>query len=256
MLVLLPPSETKREGGDPERRLSLPDLLFPDLLGARIEVIEAAKAVSSDPDVARSALGLGPRSVSERLRNLDLDGAPALPAIERYSGVLYDGLASDVVRPADSAWLRNHVVIHSAMFGPVRATDPIPAYRLSHDSRLPAFRLKDHWRRAAGGRLGEHAQQFDVVLDLRSGGYRELAPLPDATVLDIVSDTGGRRRALNHWNKHANGVLVSIMMREQPSPRSAAEFVAWCSDHGILVERDGGRWQLVAESLQDAVGSH
>jgi len=49
MLFLLPPSETKRPGGEPDSRLALASLRFPALTGARRTVLDA---------VAELALGV------------------------------------------------------------------------------------------------------------------------------------------------------------------------------------------------------
>ncbi|PZE80866.1 YaaA family protein [Curtobacterium sp. MCBD17_032] len=248
MTVLLPPSETKREGGDPERTLDLGVLSFPELATERAAVITAARSVSSDESSARTALKLGPKSVSERLRNLVLDVSPTLPAIDRYTGVLYDPLASLAADQSTRRWWEQHVVVQSAMFGPIGAGDPVPAYRLSHDSRLPGLRLASLWPGVASGALAERGE--GLVLDLRSEGYRALGPVAGAVPLRVVSVGGdGRRKALNHWNKTAKGRLVSLLGRSGASVSSMPDLVAWARDNGVLVERVDDGWDLVAESL-------
>ncbi|MDM7890378.1 peroxide stress protein YaaA [Curtobacterium sp. RHCKG28] len=249
MTVLLPPSETKREGGDPTRTLDLGALSFPELADERAAVITAARSVSSEESTARTALKLGPRSIAERFRNLALDGAPTLPAIERYTGVLYDPLEAASADQATTRWWADHVVVQSAMFGPVGAGDRIPAYRLSHDSRLGALRLAKHWPDAAARALATRSS--GLVLDLRSEGYRALGPVSDAVVLRVVSiGAGGRRTALNHWNKTAKGRLVSLLGRSAPDVADMDDLVAWAEEHGVAVERTADGWDLVAESLE------
>ncbi|MFZ7088597.1 YaaA family protein [Curtobacterium sp. RRHDQ10] len=249
LTVLLPPSETKREGGDEDRPFDLGALAFPELTGERVAAIAAARSVSSDEATARRALKLGPRSVGERFRNLVLEGAPSLPAVERYTGVLYDPLGAAGADPATTAWWADHVVVQSAMFGPVAAGDRLPAYRLSHDSRLGALRLATLWpaavtpvleRRTAGG----------LVLDLRSEGYRALGPLDAAVPLRVVSEgTDGRRRALNHWNKTAKGRLVRLLGTARPEVDRMTAFRDWARSVGVVVDEVDGVWELVAESL-------
>jgi uncharacterized protein len=213
-------------------------------------VITAARSVSSDEDTARRALKLGPKSVAERLRNLAIDGAPTLPAIERYTGVLYDPLGAQEADAATRAWWDEHVVVQSAMFGPVRAGDPLPAYRLSHDSRLPGVRLASVWPVVSAPVL---SGLDGLVLDLRSEGYRALGPVDGAVALRVVSvDGSGRRRALNHWNKTAKGRLVAAMGRAGVRASSMEELAAWAAGSGIVLDRVDGAWELVAESLEPA----
>ncbi|WP_326998617.1 YaaA family protein [Curtobacterium sp. MR_MD2014] len=251
LTVLLPPSETKREGGDTARTLDLGALSFPELADERAAVITAARSVSSEESTARTALKLGPKSVAERLRNLELDTAPTLPAVERYTGVLYDPLDATGADDATRRWWTDHVLVQSAMFGPIGAGDHIPAYRLSHDSRLGALRLAKHWPGPSSDVLG--ARTGGLVLDLRSEGYRSLGPLDDAVVLRVVSvDGGGRRRALNHWNKTAKGRLTALLARTGADVGDPASLLRWAGEHGVVVERTDDGWDLVAESLEPA----
>jgi cytoplasmic iron level regulating protein YaaA (DUF328/UPF0246 family) len=215
-------------------------------------VITAARSVSSEESSARTALKLGPKSIAERLRNLVLETSPTMPAIERYTGVLYDPLDAGEADAATRAWWDRHVVVQSAMFGPVGAGDPIPAYRLSHDSRLPGLRLASHWPAPAAAALATRSP--GLVLDLRSEGYRALGPVPDAVTLRVVSVAGdGRRKALNHWNKTAKGRLVSLLGRTGPAVSTVTELADWAAAHGVVIEQVDGSWELVAESLEPAV---
>ncbi|OIH93489.1 YaaA family protein [Curtobacterium sp. MCBA15_001] len=248
MTVLLPPSETKREGGDTGSTLDLGALSFPELVPERAAVITAARSVSSEESTARTALKLGPKSIAERLRNLSLESSPTLPAIERYTGVLYDPLDAGSATATTRRWWSEHVVVQSAMFGPIGGGDPIPAYRLSHDSRLGTVRLASHWPAPAARALATRTD--GLVLDLRSEGYRALGPVPEAVVLRVVSvDGSGRRKALNHWNKTAKGRLVALLGATDAQIASMADLVAWANAFDVVLERVDGTWELVAESL-------
>ena len=90
MLILLPPSESKTApaSGDP---LNLASLDLPALTGARSELADALAEVSGGED-ALQVLGVGPSLAADVARNRQLRTAPAAPALEVYTGVLYDAL--------------------------------------------------------------------------------------------------------------------------------------------------------------------
>lgn len=237
MLLLLPPSETKREGGDPDRALDLAALGFPGLTAQRKAAIAALRRLSRTKGAAMTALKLGPTLGGEVQRNRDLLVSPVMPALERFDGVLYDALDAPTLSPGARAFAGEHVVIASALFGLVRALDPVPAYRLSPDSRLPGMPLVKHWAPAAGTALAAHAGE-QLVLDLRSEAYAALGPAPDgAWFVRVVADDGdGRRRALNHFNKHGKGELVRRLLDAGIDHPDPAWLLAWAAASGIRLE--------------------
>ncbi|MCL2516324.1 MAG: peroxide stress protein YaaA [Microbacteriaceae bacterium] len=234
MLLLLPPSETKRAGGEAGSRLALATLRFPALTDARRTVLDAVAALALDHDASVSALGLGPKQHHEVAKNRVLETSALLPAVDRYTGVLYDALDAGSLPAVAREHLARHVVIHSAVLGPVGALDGIPDYRLSHDSRLPGLRLKGVWADAVAEAL---AGETGLVLDARSQGYAALGPAPHALWLEVVAEDGsGRRRALNHFNKHAKGELARAFAASGENPTSAAELVEWGAAHRFRLE--------------------
>lgn len=250
MLFLLPPSESKLGGGSVGSRLDLSALAFPELLDVRRAALRDLAVLVEDRDAAVRALGLGPRSAAEVDLDVTVATSPTRRALERYTGVLFDPVGVGELDEPSWTWAHEHVVVHSALFGPVRAADPVPAYRVSHDSRLPGPTMKGRWRAPVAEAL---ATVGGPVVDLRSEGYAALGPVsgPEVARVHVVSDEGGRRRALNHFNKKSKGLLVAALVRDRPRLASLDDLVDWAAARGIVLER-GEQLTLVAESLGGA----
>ena len=136
MIVLLPPSETKHAGGDgPPVRLEA--LSYPELGPLREALIDELVVLTGDHSACRRALGISASQDAEIKRNAVLRSAATLSAISRYTGVLYDALDIGSLRGASAARARSRLAVGSALFGLLRADDPVPAYRLSATSKLP-----------------------------------------------------------------------------------------------------------------------
>jgi len=236
VLIILPPSETKRDGGDPARPLSLDALSFPSLIAQRRRALGAMRRLARNRGAA-TALRLGPTQARELERNKQLESGPTMPAMERFDGVLYEGLDVSALPPTARAFAHDHVVIASALFGLVRPDDPIPAYRLSPDSRLPATPLKALWSKPLAAVL---AAQPGMILDLRSEAYVALGPAPareESWYLRVVTEgDDGRRRALNHFNKKGKGEFVRALLLAGIDHPNAASLVAWAATAGIRLE--------------------
>jgi uncharacterized protein len=226
VLVLLPPSESKASGGDGPA-LKLDSLAHPNLTPVRRKLIDELVALAGDVPAGLLALKLSERQRSELERNASLWTASTLPALRRYTGVLYAALDPSSLRPAQRARL----VVASALFGLLSAEDSIPFYRLSAGSALPALgSVRSIWRPVLGPALAAIA---GPVVDLRSGGYTALAPAPGAVTVQVTSEDGhGRRRVVSHHNKSHKGRLARLLAT---APRAVSD-----ADGVARIARRGG----------------
>lgn len=233
MLVLLPPSETKATGGTgPPLRLD--ELCCPELTPTRRKIIEELGTLAGDVPAGLAALGLSEHQRAELERNATLWTAPTAPALRRYTGVLYGALDAASLRPAQRARL----VVASAAFGLLAADDLIPAYRLSAASVLPGLgSLRSLWRPVLTPLL---AGMEGLVVDLRSGGYAALAPVPGSVTVRVLSDDGsGRWRTVSHHNKSHKGRLARLLATAAREASDADGVVRIARRGGLRVHRSG-----------------
>jgi cytoplasmic iron level regulating protein YaaA (DUF328/UPF0246 family) len=237
VIVLLPPSETKRGGGDgPPLRLER--LSNPGLGPLRSALVGELVELTSDPLACRSALGISPSQDAEIERNAALRTAPTLPAIRRYTGVLYDALDVESLRGAQAMRARARLAIGSALFGLLRADDQVPAYRLSATSKLPAKpTLAARWRPVLEPVLTELATE-NLIVDLRSGSYVGLGRTPAAIRVEVLAENpDGRRTVVTHFNKAHKGRLARALATTRADPADAAAVAAVARRAGMHVER-------------------
>lgn len=253
VLILLPPSEGKAA---PRRgtSLDLDRLASPGLTPAREQVLAALVdlcSVSRGPDasaeaeaaVARAAetLGLGPTQRDLVSLNASLRTAPTARADRVYTGVLYDALDFATLSTPAKRRANTRVGITSSLFGMVRPSDPIPAYRLSGDAVLPqlgsvAGFWREHLETATLDALGS-----GLLVDLRSGMYaafwrpaRELASR--VATVRVLHEHNGTRKVVSHFNKATKGRIVREVLEDGGKPRTPAQFAALLRDLGWQVE--------------------
>jgi cytoplasmic iron level regulating protein YaaA (DUF328/UPF0246 family) len=228
MRIVLPPSETKRAGGQAGSQLEWSSLVLPELTATR-EQIAADLVTLSASSGAEKALGLGAKGAEWLEANLALLSSPVMPAIERYTGVVFDALGYDSMNEGARQRVAECVWLFSALFGPILADDLIPRYRLSFDSKLPGQSLKSRW-----GPRAQAIWAHDFTLDLRSEGYRALAPLtPGSGVfVRVVKDLSGGAAA-GHANKATKGRFVRAVVDSGARFNSGDDVLAWADDHGF-----------------------
>lgn len=233
MLVLLPPSETKSDGGA-GGPLDLDALSFPELTPLRRKLADALVTLAEDMPASLRALELSERQHHEVHRNAALLMSPTAPALTRYTGVLYDALDAKTLTRAEKSRADKRLAVASALFGVVRAGDPIPAYRLSGGSTLPGVgTLSALWRPELEPVL---AGADELVIDMRSGAYAALARVPEAVVVKVIMPNG---RTVSHHNKAYKGRLARVLATAQREPSTVAGLVRAATNAGLTIQQTG-----------------
>lgn len=239
MLVLLPPSESKAPGGDGPP-LDLDGLTFPRLRPRRNKLITALRSLSRNLPAARAALKISAAKDSEIIANREIRTAATTPALRRYTGVLYEALDLASMSRTERERAASRIVIASALFGVIGGGDPIPAYRLSAGSQLPAIGpLGAFWKQPLARAL---AGIDRPVLDLRSGAYAALAPMPEAIAVRVTTvRPDGTRTVVSHFNKATKGVLARIVAIADTEPEDAGGVIDLARAAGLRAEPAGPR---------------
>lgn len=219
----------------------------------RRDLISELSALCAGPAApAAKALGLSEKQAPAELEaNAELLSAPTAPAITRYTGVLYDALDFGSLTKARKDRARSTILVGSALFGLVGADDQIPHYRLSASSSLPkGGTLRSRW----AGPLTEAVADFgeELVVDLRSGGYRALGPVPGAVTVDVVSVLpDGSRKVITHFNKHYKGALTRALVSSRANIDDVKSLRRAASKAGIDLAAEGDNARALTMLLHE-----
>jgi cytoplasmic iron level regulating protein YaaA (DUF328/UPF0246 family) len=232
-LILLPPSEGKADGGSGPA-WAPGTLVDPDLDDRRAKVLAAMVRTMKRSQAARAKLlGVkGDALAAATAANLEVLTAATLPAIERYTGVLYEALDAASLSASHRRRLDAQVRIFSGAWGLVGPADPIPDYKLKMGAAVaPLGKLSTWWRPSITAALAEpvadrtvwnllpneHAAAWALALDGSAGSP---ASLISVRFLDAVH-RGGRTElvTVNHWNKLLKGALVRHVLASQLADR-------------------------------------
>ncbi len=147
-----------------------------------------------------------------RLQPLATTRCPSAPAHSVYSGVLYAALGYPSLRSAARTRADRSIVIISALFGALRLTDEIPAYKATMSSSL--------WRTAVTEALD--ADPHEVVVDCRSSTYAGVyTPPANRTVaVRVFKQSGRQRTVITHMSKHYRGLVARALVMSARTPRT------------------------------------
>jgi cytoplasmic iron level regulating protein YaaA (DUF328/UPF0246 family) len=244
MIFLLPPSETKEPGGKMKAKVLSHKELDKTRKLLQLALIEICKSQT----IAAKALKLGPKQLGEIAVNLDLVNPKCLPALDRYTGTLYDALKEGGITAVMRTRASKTVFIQSSLFGLISAADEIPNYRMSASSKLPGLNLKKLWQQSHEAVWPKLSKE--IVIDMRSNSYAELAPVPEnlsCYTLDVVKeDKKGKRTKLNHFNKQAKGQFLRSALMINPAPKSVLDLKAVAKLANLKLEVSGKKLLLIS----------
>lgn len=232
--MLVPPSEGKAEGGvdhfDPES-----GAFGPTLAMQRCTVIGAVMTDIAGDDAARRLFGsTGPLATraTQAFRQLTTASATALPAWQRYTGVVWGHLDPATLSPAR----RHQLVVPSALMGLTAGDDPVPDYRLKLSVATRVTGRLDRWWRAsltealiAHGRgaivdllPNEHAAAID---------WAELSKHRKVVRVSFVSGKGAG--AAGHGAKAVKGIFARRLLTDGLTAMQHFEWEGWtCEPKG------------------------
>lgn len=151
---------------------------------------------------------------------------PTLPAMERYTGVLYRELDWASLPAAARSRGDAQVRILSGLWGLVAPTDPIPHYRLKASARLGDLGGLAGWWRPRLAPVLDDLTAGRVVWDLlpiehaRMAAWTDHGPTAPAQRITVrFVDSSGK--TVSHWNKLLKGALVRWVLTARPADAAA-----------------------------------
>jgi len=206
MKILLAPSETKKSGGD--KRFTIDDLSFKPLSRDRKILLHRYINILQKNDTSQLAKMFGLKKESDILyHNRDITNELTMKAIERYTGVAFDYLNYTYLSDKAKEYIDNNVIIFSNLFGPIKANDLIPEYRLKQGESIDDIKVDRFYKEHSTHLIEEYLQSEDI-LDIRAIYYNKFyKPTTNYTTLKFIKDA----KVVSHWAKAYRGIVLKAI---------------------------------------------
>jgi len=203
MKILLAPSETKISGGT--EPFQLDRLLFESLLPHRTKLLHTYINILQKGDMQVLSKMFGLKKESDILNHKkDIVHELTMKAIERYTGVAFDYLGYETLDADTQHYIDSHVILFSNLFGPIRASDHIPEYKLKQGEAVGDIKTEKFYHEHAAVLLETYLAD-DEILDLRAGFYDKFyKPQKSYTTLKFIKDG----KVVSHWAKAYRGIVL------------------------------------------------
>lgn len=203
MKILLAPSETKKSGG--VLSFNPATLLFNGLTSHRIKLLHAYTNVLQQGNMQVLSKMFGIKKEADILKHKkDIIHELTMKSIERYTGVAFDYLGYETLNAIEKNYIDTNVILFSNLFGPLRASDLIPEYKLKQGEPVADIKTEKFYH--------EHSLNFmeaylkdEEILDLRAGFYDKFyKPAKPYTTLKFIKNG----KVVSHWAKAYRGIVL------------------------------------------------
>ena len=202
MIILLSPSEGKSNVPGSAASFAAE---CPHFAADTARVLKKLRALKKPDRMKAYGVSTPEKAAAAHALNLAALDVPGLPAIERYTGVVYGGLGFATLK--DPAYAAAHVFIVSAMYGLVPAGAPIADYKLPMS---PA--LANHWRPINTARLAAIAAGRPVLSLLPGVHARALAFTP---LIAVDFKLAGGKKSAGHFGKAIKGKFARFLLDQK-----------------------------------------
>lgn len=200
MIILLPPSEGKSTGSGEDSFLSLnKEMALPVQ-----SVLDHLKTLTIDEIGKFYSVKDAEKAAAIQAKNLKSLTAGCIPALQRYTGVVYSHLDYDSLKAKKRAEGRIYIV--SGLFGLISGGTAIPDYKMPMNTWL-----RKYWLAENTARLKALSKKAPVV-SLLPQVYAKAVGLEHAVHVEFKID-GGKKLA-GHFGKAIKGKFVRFLIEK------------------------------------------
>ena len=159
-----------------------------------------------------------PRAIKEyqRWQAILVNQAPYYPALDLFDGLMYRKIRRTDLTQEESAYLKEHLYITSALYGVIPAMQPIAPHRLDflNSLKVDGKTLKAHWKDS----YNQFGLDNEVIVSLLSTEFEAIFanPIRDRFIrVKFMEHDGQRYRTHSTISKKARGAFVTKLMEEQ-----------------------------------------
>jgi len=206
MKILLAPSESKKSGG--KHSFDPYDLLFDTLSSKRKELLSLYTDILQEGNMQTLSKMFGIKKESDIIMyKKDIMHEPTFKAIERYTGVAFNYLDYLGLDAQAQNYIDKNVILFSNLFGPIKANDFIPEYKLKQGEAIANIKTEKFYYEHSAHLMEEYLRD-EEILDLRASFYDKFyKPTKPYTTLKFIKEG----KVVSHWAKAYRGIVLREM---------------------------------------------
>lgn len=147
----------------------------------------------------------------------DYDKLKFIPAISMYYGVSFKELNLEDYSEKSLEYLKNNLLILSALYGVLLAFDLVKKYRLDMTMSIIDKGLYNFWKKDINDYISNIFSKDEVLLNLASGEFSKLIDNKKISMIniDFKEEKDGAYKSVSTYSKKARGQFLNYLIKNQ-----------------------------------------
>ena len=147
----------------------------------------------------------------------DYDKLKFIPAISMYYGVSFKELNLEDYSEKSLKYLKNNLLILSALYGVSLAFDLLKKYRLDMTMSIIDKGLYNFWKKDINDYISNILSKDEVLLNLASGEFSKMIDNKKISMIniDFKEEKDGSYKSVSTYSKKARGQFLNYLIKNQ-----------------------------------------
>ena len=147
----------------------------------------------------------------------DYDKLKFIPAISMYYGVSFKELNLEDYSEKSLKYLKNNLLILSALYGVSLAFDLLKKYRLDMTMSIIDKGLYNFWKKDINDYISNILSKDEVLLNLASGEFSKMIDNKKISIIniDFKEEKDGAYKSVSTYSKKARGQFLNYLIKNQ-----------------------------------------
>ncbi len=147
----------------------------------------------------------------------DYDKLKSIPAISMYYGVSFKELELEDYSEKTLKYLKNNLLILSALYGASLAFDLLKKYRLDMTMSITDKGLYNFWKKDVNDYISNILDKDEILLNLASSEFSRLIDNKKILMIniDFKEEKDGNYKSISTYSKKARGKFLNYLVKNQ-----------------------------------------
>ena len=214
-IIFSPSKEMREENIFENKKIEFTESKFKDKTNILIKIL-SKKSINEIENIMK----LKEELLNNTYKDIqNYDKLKYIPAISMYYGVSFKELELEDYSEKSLKYLKNNLLILSALYGASLAFDLLKKYRLDMTMSITDKGLYNFWKKDVNDYISNILNKDEILLNLASSEFSKLIDNKKISMIniDFKEEKDGTYKSISIYSKKARGKFLNYLVKNQVS---------------------------------------